>query len=130
MNTEISNLALYRPTTSVSSEKAVVKIDSSSSVNSASTNQENVQNIKQAKAQSLSIVKNEDLQESVSRINEFVQAVQRDLEFSIDEATGKQVITVLDRASEEVIRQIPTEAVLAIADNIETLKGILFSAEA
>jgi len=78
----------------------------------------------------LSLVKQQELQASVSRINEFVQSVQRDLEFSVDDATGRQVISVIDRSSEEVIRQIPSEAVLAIAENIENLKGILFSAEA
>ena len=74
--------------------------------------------------------KGQRLEKSVSQLNEIVQSVQRDLEFSIDETSGDTVvIKVLDTKTDEVIRQIPSEEVLAIARNIESLKGILFSAE-
>ena len=69
------------------------------------------------------------LENSVQRLSELVQSVQRDLQFSIDQQSGKTVITVLDSTTEEVIRQIPSEEVLTLARNIETLKGVLFSAE-
>ena len=71
----------------------------------------------------------ERLENSVQRLNELVSSVQRDLQFSIDQQSGKTVITVLDSTTEEVVRQIPSEEVLALARNIETLKGVLFSAE-
>jgi len=69
------------------------------------------------------------LENSVSKLNELVQSVQRDLQFSIDESSGDTVIKVLDTNTEEVIRQIPSEEVLALTRNIESLKGVLFSAE-
>ena len=72
---------------------------------------------------------NRQLENSVQRLSELVKSVQRDLQFSIDKESGKTVITVLDSTTEEVIRQIPSEEVLALARNIETLKGVLFSAE-
>jgi len=67
--------------------------------------------------------------DTVSRLNEAVQSIERDLKFRIDESSGDTIITVLDTKTEEVIRQIPTEDVLAVRENIETLKGILFSAK-
>ena len=70
-----------------------------------------------------------DLKKSVSQLNDLVQSIQRDLQFSLDDVSGRTVITVFDSQTEEVIRQIPSEEVLAIAKNIESLKGILFSAE-
>ncbi len=73
--------------------------------------------------------KNEILKQSVSQLNDLVQSVQRDLQFSIDEFSGDTVIKVLDTKTEEVIRQIPSEEVLALTENIESLKGVLFSAE-
>jgi len=60
----------------------------------------------------------QQLENAVSRINEYVQNVQRTIEFSVDEASGKDVVRILDKHTEEVIRQIPSEEVLAIARNI------------
>lgn len=60
----------------------------------------------------------QQLEKAVSRINEYVQNVQRTIEFSVDEASGKDVVTILDKHTEEVIRQLPSEEVLAIARNI------------
>ncbi|MCK4710310.1 MAG: flagellar protein FlaG [Gammaproteobacteria bacterium] len=71
----------------------------------------------------------EMVDESVSQLNKIVQTIQRDLQFSVDDDSGKTVVTVLDTHTKEVIRQIPTEQVLALSENIENLKGILFSAE-
>jgi len=70
------------------------------------------------------------LTRAVKDINEYVQNVQRDLRFSIDEDSGHTVITVLDGETEEVIRQIPAEEILAIARNLKAMKGLLFDAQA
>lgn len=69
------------------------------------------------------------IESTVSRLNNMVQSIERDLNFRVDETSGKTVITVLDTKTEEIIRQIPAEHVLAISANIESLKGILFSVE-
>ena len=71
----------------------------------------------------------ERLEESVSQLNELVKSVQRDLQFSIDDYSGRTVITVLDSKTAEIIRQIPSDEVLALARNIQSMKGVLFSAE-
>ena len=60
----------------------------------------------------------DQLQEAVSRINDYVQNVQRSIRFSVDEISGKDVVTVLDKQTEEVIRQIPIEEVLVFARNL------------
>lgn len=57
----------------------------------------------------------ENLQGAVSQINDYVQTLQRNLQFTVDEATGKDVVTIVDRVSEEVIRQIPSEEALELA---------------
>jgi flagellar protein FlaG len=71
----------------------------------------------------------ERLENSVSRLNDLADSVQRDLQFTIDDDSGETVITVLDTKTAEIIRQIPSKEVLALAQNIESLKGALFSAE-
>ena len=91
-----------------------------------------------------SVVQNIDkatLQDAVDNINNRVQNLQRDLSFSVDDESGLTVIKVLDRQSGELIRQIPSEEVIAITnvlneinpgDESEALKqsGLLFSSKA
>ncbi|ABA58824.1 Flagellar protein FlaG protein [Nitrosococcus oceani ATCC 19707] len=60
----------------------------------------------------------QQLVEAVQNINDFMQAVRRELQFSIDEATGRTVIKVIDRENGEMIRQVPSEEVMALAQRI------------
>lgn len=77
----------------------------------------------------LHTVEAEDLDQAVQQINDFVQTVQRDLRFSVDEGTGRVVVTVRDSKTDEVIRQIPSEEMLALAENLEEARGFLLRTE-
>ncbi len=73
------------------------------------------------------------LENAVQRIEKSAQNLQRSLQFSIDERSGRTVITVLDKASGDVIRQIPEEEVLRLADHFDEFgmgHGGLVKAEA
>ncbi len=59
------------------------------------------------------------LQEAVSQINDFIQTVQRDVAFSVDEGSGHTVIKVIDSESGKLVRQIPNEEVLAMASHLK-----------
>ena len=72
----------------------------------------------------------EAVSQAVQNLNDRVQNVQRNLEFTIDELSGNTVISVIDSETEEVIRQIPPETVLNAAKNLQRLEGLLISAEA
>ena len=61
----------------------------------------------------------EQVREAVTRLNDYVQSVQRDLQFRLDEDSGKTVVTVLDRQSSEVVRQIPDEVALKLAQDLQ-----------
>lgn len=67
-----------------------------------------------------------DLSGIVESINDFLQSARRDLAFSYDEDSGRSIIKVLDRESQEVIRVIPPKEVLAVAASIRE-QGILNS---
>jgi len=56
-----------------------------------------------------------NLQVAVSQINDYVQNLQRNLQFTVDEASGKDVVTIIDSESKEVIRQLPSEEALELA---------------
>lgn len=72
-------------------------------------------------------VEPQQLVDAVQSINDFLQNMRRELQFSIDEATGQTVIKVMDMESEKVIRQIPSEEVLALAQRVaeEGEKGMM-----
>lgn len=73
----------------------------------------------------------EQLQAAVAQMNEYVQNTQRDLRFSYDDTTGNTVVRVLDRQTEEVIRQIPDEVFLRLARSLKEEDPVrLFSAQA
>ena len=70
-----------------------------------------------------------DIEQAVTEINDYVQSVQRDLHFSVDEDSGLTVIRVRDKESGELIRQIPEDIFLSLAQNLKDNQPIhLFDA--
>lgn len=61
----------------------------------------------------------EVVKEAVERVNEYVQTIQRNLEFSVDEDLDRTIVKVVDRVSGEVIRQIPDETFLELARKLD-----------
>ena len=81
-------------------------------------------------------VSQEALEKAVSQLKAYVQNTQRDMDFSVDDVTGRVVVRVIDSQSEEVIRQIPSEEMLAISRHLseslenEEPKGFLIELKA
>jgi flagellar protein FlaG len=71
----------------------------------------------------------ETLSSAVDNLNEYVQTIRRELEFSIDENSGRTVIKVLDAETKEVIRQIPPEEVVSLSQNLGKKESVIFSKE-
>jgi flagellar protein FlaG len=63
-----------------------------------------------------------ELGDAISRVESFLQGQNRNLSFSIDENTKRSVVTVLDSDSGDVIRQIPSEEILMLAERIQNLQ--------
>ena len=62
------------------------------------------------------------LDEAVKKVSDFLSAQNRDLLFNVDEQTQRTVVTVKESSSGEVIRQIPSEEVLKLANRIQELQ--------
>lgn len=60
----------------------------------------------------------EKVQAAVAQMNEYIQSTQRDLNFTFDPDSGETVVKVLDRVTQEVIRQIPSEIFLRLAQQM------------
>ncbi|MNR16241.1 flagellar protein FlaG [compost metagenome] len=70
------------------------------------------------------------LEKAVTDIREFIQSTQRNLDFSIDDSTGMVVVKVVATESGEVIRQIPSETALKLAQNLSDASSLLFDSKA
>jgi flagellar protein FlaG len=67
----------------------------------------------------------EDLSAAVKKINESMPASAQSLEFSIDEDSEDIVVKVIDQATREVVRQIPSKEALEIAKSLDKMRGLL-----
>lgn len=70
--------------------------------------------------------KRDELEKAVTDIQEFVQAAQRNLDFSIDDSTGRVVVKVIATETGLMIRQIPSEAALKLAQSLSDASSLLF----
>jgi flagellar protein FlaG len=61
----------------------------------------------------------EKVQAAVAQMNEFIQSTQRDLHFSYDAESGNTIVKVIDRSTQEVIRQIPDQIFLKLAETLD-----------
>lgn len=60
----------------------------------------------------------EQAQKVVEQLNNHAQAINRDLQFSVDDASGRTVIRVVNSETSELVRQIPSEEVLRLSQTI------------
>lgn len=49
-------------------------------------------------------------------LQEFLQESGQDMKFMVDKVTGKTIVRIYNRASGELVRQIPSEEVVRIAE--------------
>ena len=82
----------------------------------------------QRKSQSLNEIAEmaAEIREAVAAINEAVKKVPTSLDFSVDEASKRFVVQVTDKNTGELIRKLPGDAVLRIARQLESMKGVVF----
>jgi flagellar protein FlaG len=74
--------------------------------------------------------KMEDLQvqlkETIESLNIKMEIKSSNLSFSIDEISDRVMVTVVNDQTGERIRQVPAEAIIKVAHNMEALKGVIF----
>jgi flagellar protein FlaG len=72
----------------------------------------------------------EELTGALNQLNGYMEEMHRSLRFSIDDDSGRTVVRVVDTENEEVIRQIPSEEMLALIRHFNEVTGNLFDAVA
>ncbi|HEY7641662.1 MAG TPA: flagellar protein FlaG [Steroidobacteraceae bacterium] len=61
-------------------------------------------------------VKPADIEKVAQQLESFLKRVSRELEFHVDDASGRMVCSVRDAQTGDLIRQIPNEEVLRLAE--------------
>ncbi len=72
----------------------------------------------EAVSQSPKPATNQLTEEVVNELNNAILGVRRELRFSIDEDSGRAVVQVMDSETGEMIRQLPSEEILAVSRHI------------
>ena len=79
----------------------------------------------------------QEVRQAAEDVARYVDSVSRSLQISVDGELDKPIVTVLDSTTEQVVRQIPSEEIVAIAKFLrsqgaemagkETISGILLN---
>lgn len=115
-----SNLGVM-PSTGFVPEKvaAPVKSDAEAVATVAST-EIKPSNVNEAAAPTREVVA-----KAAQQIQTFVNSMGRNLSFSVDSTTGYHIVRVTNPETGEVVRQLPTEELLRIAQSFEQLNAAL-----
>ena len=116
MNTDINMPILKSVTATRDDLKVEAKQDSVEVAKEVNQSQD-------GQAQSLN---SEEVGSVVTELNSLAQNMQRDLLFSVDEKSGDTIIKVLDRETEEVIREIPSKELREVKARLQETAGIIF----
>jgi len=72
----------------------------------------------------------EAVAKAAKQIQDFVSSMGRNLNFSVDPTTGYHIVTVVNPSTGEVVRQLPTEELIKIAQSLGNVNNALVSQKA
>jgi len=64
---------------------------------------------------------------AVSDLNMLAQKMRRELQFSVEKDSGELVVKIIDKETDEVVRQIPPEVLLELRKRMTEAAGAIFS---
>ena len=72
----------------------------------------------------------EEVREASKEIQQSVANNSTNLQFSVDEDTGRTIVSVIDTETRQVVRQIPSEEVMRMSRALGRMQGLLFNGKA
>lgn len=73
----------------------------------------------------VSEISKESVEAAAEKIQSFISSMKRDLNIYVDNSTGRSVIRVVDAESSQLIRQIPPEESIRLAQTVDFLSSLL-----
>lgn len=114
------------PTTSVTNMTAVKAVDDSSSAADVTSDVPvpNIQALMHKEKYELSISE-EAVVKAVERANKAIQGVDKRFEYSVHQKTGEIIVKVLNKETNEVIREIPPEKLIDLVAKLQEICGMI-----
>ena len=72
----------------------------------------------------------EAVQAAVDKVNQVLEQSNRAIEFSIDPDIKTVVVKLIDKQDGSVLRQVPSQEMLAIAKSLDQMQGLLVRSRA
>ena len=72
----------------------------------------------------------QSLSAAINSVEEYIKPFNNRLEFNVDEDVGRIVVKVVDKETDEVLLQVPSEEMLAIAKALDNIKGLFVKQQA
>lgn len=107
------------------------QVDAAQPVKQPEIQNQNIANQQASQTSEKNGKKNEDnLGNAVDKLNKAAAVFDRSLKFQIHEKTHQTVVSVIDTATNKVIRQIPSKEALDIVAKMEDYLGLIFDKKA
>jgi len=103
------------------------EVRESTTVQDSSSHMDKKTDREDSKAKSVRV--KEDAEEIAEKMNQVASVFNTGLVFSVDEPTGRTVIKVMDRETEETIRQISPEKMVRLIGKLRYAMGLLLNVE-
>lgn len=130
MINEIShNVAGAQSLQSKGNSESVGRVREQSAVDAPVEARSSIQETAGKQEEATTPVGQEQIGEAVENLNQYAQSVQRQLEFTVDEESGKTIIKVIDAETGETIRDIPPEEVLNMQKKLKETSDQMFHRE-
>jgi flagellar protein FlaG len=71
-----------------------------------------------------------EISAALEDVRKAIQPIASELSFSLDEDSGRMLLRIIDRETDEVIRQIPSEELIRIAKALDRFQGLFLNKEA
>jgi len=83
----------------------------------------------QIRVNTQSVMSEQDLSTAIQSLNDMMSALDRNINFSVDPGTGKDIVKVTDSNTGKTIRQIPAQETLTFIQNLDRMVGLLFDSK-
>jgi flagellar protein FlaG len=86
--------------------------------------------LSEAEQNNKALMTSDQLEKVAQKLQDFVGEMNKGLEFSVDKASGRDVIKVIDKNSGDLIKQYPTEEVLDLVAKLSEATGNFINTDA
>jgi flagellar protein FlaG len=126
---DVSSTPVVKPSPTLPNPTATPKVSTEVEINKVAEATARVAaDISDQKSRSSQEIKDvqDRLEDTIRSLNIKMEVKSSHLNFSVDEISDRVMVTVTNKNTGEVVRQVPADAILKVAHNMEALKGVIF----